>query len=282
MKINISFAGNDRMFPGLLIALTSIWEHTSCPVNAYILTGDFSDLNPRFLPFTSEMVSFLEKIGKAYHPENEIHVVDMTFLKDEIYRCKGIKGRFSVYAYLRLYYDFLPDLPDRMLYLDIDTVCLRDLAPLYATDLRGHSLGAVLDAVGIKWISPIYCNSGVLLLDLEKVRTNGKIARCRKMVEKKWMFMPDQSAINKHFKFDILFLDGKYNEQVRICPETVIRHYCAVFKIFPYMHFIRAKPWDDIRFFHKERKEYQLDSFLSKCRLLLDQFRRGEEPNVQR
>lgn len=282
MKINVSFAGNDRMFPGLLMALTSIWKNTSRPVDAYILTGDFSDLDPRYRPFSPEMISFLKKVGQAYHPENDIYVVDMTHLKREIYHCKGVKGRFSVYAFLRLYYDMLDGLPERLLYLDIDTLCVKDISSLYDTDLQGHSIGAILDPVATKWISPVYCNSGVLLLDMKKLQTNGRLAKCRKMVERRWMFMPDQSAINKWFKHDILRLEGKYNEQVRLQEGTVIRHYCAVFKVFPYMHFIKAKPWDELSKFHKERKEYELDSFLLYCRNLLECYRKGEDPKIEK
>lgn len=282
MKINVSFAGNDRMFPGLLMALTSIWKNASRPVDAYILTGDFHDLDSRYRPFSAEMISFLEKVGHAYHPENSIHVVDMTHLKKEIYRCKGIKGRFSIYAYLRLYYDMLNNLPNRLLYLDIDTLCLKDIAPLFDTDLKGHSIGAILDPVATKWISPVYCNSGVLLFDMKKIQSNGRLARCRKMVERRWMFMPDQSAINKWFKDDILHLDGKYNEQVHVKDDTVIRHYCAVFKVFPYMHFVKAKPWDELSKFHKQRKEYNLDPFLLYCHRLLESYQKKEEPVIER
>ncbi len=282
MNINVGFAGNAHVFPGLLMALTSIWKNASRPVDAYILTGDFHDLDSSYRPFSAEMISYLEKVGHAYHPENAIHVIDMTPFKEDIYRCKGIKSRFSIYAYLRLYYDKVDGMPDRLLYLDIDTVCLKDIAPLFDTDLKGNSIGAILDPVAIKWISPVYCNSGVLLLDMKKIRSNGRLALCRKMVQKRRMFMPDQSAINKWFKDDILRLDGKYNEQIHVKEDTAIRHYCTVFKVFPYIHYIKAKPWGDLEEFHKQRKEYDLDPFLLYCHRLLESFQKKEEPKIEK
>ena len=42
-----------------------------------------------------------------------------------------------------------------------------------------------------------YINSGVLLLNLKKIRETGLFKKAREMCQNKKMFMPDQSSLNK-------------------------------------------------------------------------------------
>ena len=42
-----------------------------------------------------------------------------------------------------------------------------------------------------------YINSGVLLLNLKKIRETKLLKRARQMCQNKKMFMPDQSSLNK-------------------------------------------------------------------------------------
>ncbi len=68
----------------------------------------------------------------------------------------------------------------RVLYIDSDVIVMRDVGPLWRADLGANPIGAVIDcfvdaaAFAARWrlppASPCYFNSGVLLIDLEKVR----------------------------------------------------------------------------------------------------------------
>ena len=42
-----------------------------------------------------------------------------------------------------------------------------------------------------------YINSGVLLLNMKKIRETGLFKKAREMCQNKKMFMPDQSSLNK-------------------------------------------------------------------------------------
>jgi lipopolysaccharide biosynthesis glycosyltransferase len=96
---------------------------------------------------------------------------------------------------------------DRVLYLDVDTLVLDDLAPLWATNLDNAYLGAVTNVfqpdhlfhaaeLGVRVQD--YFNSGVLLLDLEALRRDDCMPRVRETAaaragQRGW---PDQDALN--------------------------------------------------------------------------------------
>ncbi|MGH3566296.1 MAG: glycosyltransferase family 8 protein [Pseudonocardia sp.] len=124
-----------------------------------------------------------------------------------------VSGWVSPAVYLRLTAaESLPEFT-RALYLDVDTLVLRDLRPLLATDLGGAPLGAVRDPQNPVLKSGIalpgwaelglpgereYFNSGVMLLDLDVCRRTGLFERassfltCHPSSARFW----DQDALN--------------------------------------------------------------------------------------
>jgi lipopolysaccharide biosynthesis glycosyltransferase len=103
--------------------------------------------------------------------------------------------------------ELLPDV-DRVLYLDVDTLAVDSLEPLWRTDLTGYLLGAVTNVFErhrlgrpamLGLAGPhVYFNSGVLLLNLVEMRRAGSTAAILdyargKGAELEW---PDQDALN--------------------------------------------------------------------------------------
>lgn len=78
--------------------------------------------------------------------------------------------------------DLLPEL-GRVLYLDVDTITVDSLDPLWTIDLEGHCVGAVTNVLPAEHSNHPqtlglasadgYLNSGVLLFDLEEMRRSG-------------------------------------------------------------------------------------------------------------
>lgn len=214
--INVLYAGNQRMFKGLIMSLTCLASNTKEDLNVFIITGNFLKINSGYVAFSKKEIDFLEKIIKIYNPNNKITLLDMSCLEDELMNSTNKNTKFTPYTLLRLYIDdeVFSSLDKRLLYMDIDTMCFGDIKELYNFDLKGKTLGMVRDNVGRHWIHKNYCNAGMILFDVDRtIKSKDKIIKAREMIRTVKMFMPDQTAINRAFKNDIEFLPSKYNEQ---------------------------------------------------------------------
>jgi lipopolysaccharide biosynthesis glycosyltransferase len=109
---------------------------------------------------------------------------------------------------LRMIFDLETRLPERLLYLDADTVVEKDPSTLFRIDLEACDRAMVPDAVFSKIFDPHYCNSGVILLILKKVRRDGLLKEGRHLLNAHKFTMPDQEAFNRCQKEKILFCRG--------------------------------------------------------------------------
>ena len=120
---------------------------------------------------------------------------------------------------------FAPEGCARLIYVDTDTICLRDIRELWTTDLQGAPLGAVKDCYvngdefARNWdlgSSPGgYFNSGILLFDMEKVRAGHFLARAMDWVAEHVdeVRFADQDALNFVFHDQWHHLDRIWNVQ---------------------------------------------------------------------
>ena len=118
---------------------------------------------------------------------------------------------------------------DKLIYLDADLLVHRDIKELWDIDISGYYLAAVKDA-GYKEYAIIpdfimeqeglvdrYFNSGVLLMNLDKIREYGDLLELVVKFLDKYpnSSMPDQDALNYYFNNMTLLLDDDWNVQVR-------------------------------------------------------------------
>jgi lipopolysaccharide biosynthesis glycosyltransferase len=119
-----------------------------------------------------------------------------------------VVSQFTAAMWYRIFLpDLLPDV-ERILYLDVDTIVVDSLDPLWDLDLRGRYLGAVTNVFQPNHVHrpatlglagpEVYFNSGVLLLNLEEMRREGSTAALLEYAsargaELEW---PDQDALN--------------------------------------------------------------------------------------
>ncbi len=261
--INLMFCGNSKVFDGMIISLLSIVKYTKEALNVFILTMDLSSINENYTPVDKEHVKVLEKIIKEKNENSKITLIDTTdLIKEEIINSVNKKTHYTPYIFIRLFSDKIKKLPDKILYLDCDIVCYKDIKEIFDINIEDYDIGVVRDYIGRKVINRKYINSGVLLINLKKVREDGSFEKARNIAKNRVMAMPDQTAIYKACTKK-LYLPDKYNEQKERKDDTVIRHFSMTIKLLPYFRLVNIKPWNIDRM-HNEYKIYDYDDILKK------------------
>ena len=242
--INVMLCGNDKVFSGMLITLMSMVKYTKEPVHAYIMTMDLTELNPNYTALGENHRKTLEKVLKEKNKNSKVTVVDETELyKEEMPRNINKKTHYTPYIFLRLLCDKLEGMPDKILYLDCDLVFYGNVEELYNIDMKDYEIAAARDFIGRLWIDVDYLNSGVVLMNLKKLRETKGLEKSVQMCITKKMMLPDQTALNRCCKSKLI-LEDRFNEQDRRKPKTVIRHFSMKLKYFPFMHSQNIKPWE--------------------------------------
>ncbi len=261
--INLMFCGNSKVFDGMIISLLSIVKYTNEPLNVFVLTMDLRNVDENYAPIEEKHIEILENIIKEKNGESKITLIDTTdLIKKEVLSSVNKKTHYTPYIFIRLFSDKIKELPDKILYLDCDIVCYKDIKEIFDIDIEEYDIGVVRDYIGRKVINKKYINSGVLLINLKKVREDGSFEKARNIAKKRVMAMPDQTAIYKACTKK-LYLPDKYNEQKQRKEDTVIRHFSMTIKMLPYFRLVNIKPWN-IDKMHNEYKIYDYEDIIEK------------------
>ena len=225
------------------VLMTSLFSKTSSPVCVTILhdttltednrarfqkTADVWDQKVRFIDVSEPIL----KIGSA----------------EEIAKLTGplTRGTLVRGALFRL---LIPDLIEgkKVIYLDCDIVVNLDIAELWNVNIDKFSLAAFLQAPPLKklidkirfWAMRLnkqkYFNSGVLVMNLDRIRQKYDLAEEAKSFFRRYRFCRrycDQDILNMLFNGDALQINERFNS----CGS-----HAAVNKAI--LHFSGAKPW---------------------------------------
>ena len=242
--INILFAGNSKVFDGALTELISITNRTKEDICAYIFTMDATNLNKDYTSISEEDCEFLDDVVKKKNSRNAVKRVDVTSLyKKEFSGSKNENAYCTPYTLLRLLADLIPDIPDKILYLDLDMMAGGDLAKLYNTNIEDYEYAAVKEKYGCWIIRPDYINAGMLLLNMKKIKETKLLEKAREKIRNKKMIFADQDAIFwSTTKKKIL--PRIYNEQSKFNKkDTVICHFAKRMVWVPYPRTENIKQW---------------------------------------
>lgn len=276
--MNLLFSGNDNVFDGILTCLLSVFKRTEVkePFVIYILTMDVSRIKPEYISIKDEKIAFLEEIVKEYNPDNKIVKIDVTEIYEkEFANSPNEQCYCSPYTLLRLFIDLIPEIPDKILYLDVDILFNRDIKLLYDTELEGYEYAASRDHYGKFLLHPNYINAGVLLFNMKEARKNGLFEKARKLIKTKKLLFADQSAIYRS-TVKKKMLPQKFNDQKFLHKHTVVRHFSKRLFYFPYPHTDNIKQWHVMKV-HSVFHYYQFDDVLYEYIYLREKYKHERE-----
>ena len=243
--MNVLYAGNYKVFDGVMTSMLSILKRTSVtePFCFYILTMDVSNIKEEYKPMTDRQIDILSQAAKKYNQENQIKLIDVTDIYNKEFAGSPNEQCYcSPYTLIRLFMDMLPDIPDKILYLDADIMFNRDIALLYNHDISDYEYAAARDHYGKYLIYPNYINAGVILFNMKKCKETGIFGKARELIKVKKLTFADQSAIIRSTTRRKV-LPQKFNDQKFLHKSTVVRHFSKRLFYLPYPHTENVKQW---------------------------------------
>ncbi len=245
--INILFCGNSKVLDGALTTMLSIFKRTETrePFHFFIFTMDVSHLRSDYTPITDTQVAFLEEVAKSYNSENLVEKIDVTGLYHEEFDGSPNEDCYcSPYTLIRLFADLVPQIPEKILYLDIDLLFNRDIRLLYDIDISDYEYAAAPDHYGklILFFLRRFINAGVMLFNMKKCRESGLFKKSRELIKTKKLMFADESALVRSTTKQ-LKISQRFNDQKFLYRKTVIRHFSKRLFWLPYPHTANIKQW---------------------------------------
>ncbi len=274
VSIPVAMATDNNYVVPTLVSIVSASENAdpATTLRFYIMvTNDFSEENK------SKVQKLNEKLSNC-----EITIVDMGDAFKEFE-----KGNWGTAMYYRLKVGSVLKDEDRCIYLDSDTLVLKDLAEMYNLDIGDNYVAGTPDGfrlckdhaneLEIADMSQYIC-SGSLLWNLAKIREDDVEEKFEQFLKKateenKRLIFPDQDAINAVCYGKIMDLPFRYGAIIGFM-------YCPKYEKDPYLyrlidkdnwedgmkntvvlHFVGKKPWDSRRVkFVDQWQKYYSDS----------------------
>ena len=246
--INTLFCGNYKVFDGILSCIISILKRTETkePFHFYLFTMDVHNLREDYTPITEKQVDFLQKVVKSYNSENLVTKIDVTDLYNkEFANSPNEQCYCSPYTLIRLFADLVPEIPEKLLYLDADLLFNKDITKLYNIDIEKYEYAAAPDHYGklILFWQKKFINAGVILFNMKKCKETGLFEKSRNEIRMHKLTFADESAIIRSTTYQ-LKISQRFNDQKFLYKGTVIRHFSKRLFWFPYPHTENIKQWN--------------------------------------
>ena len=127
--INLLLCGNEKVFDGALTELISITNRTKEAIKCYIFTAELTRIKHEYTAISKEQVEFLDKVVKRKNSKNQVIRIDVTEIyENEFKNCVNEGAYCTPYTLLRLLADLIPEIPEKLLYLDIDMMAGGDIS----------------------------------------------------------------------------------------------------------------------------------------------------------
>lgn len=210
--MNVAYHSSDSFASILATSIASLFENNKGmdEIHVYIIEEKITDENKRKLKLIAE--NYNRKIYFIPMPDiNKVHNLGL----------RKVRKDWIFNSYCRLFLDqLLPIEVHRVLYLDSDILITGDLSDLWELDMNGYCVAGVKDCLGEGYYRLLglskdakYCNSGMILQNLDQWRNTNVGDRIREYVHKNggYVFFMEQSVYNVIFQGRILILPPEYN-----------------------------------------------------------------------
>ncbi len=222
---------NKQIIPIFFTIDNGYAPYASCAIQS-IITNSSKDYNYRIIILHQELTEEnKEKLSNIVKENNNFEIIfremkdsfkDITDREENRLRC----DYFTLTIYFRL---FIPDMfkeYDKAIYIDSDIIVLGDISKLYNLDLGDNLIGASTDhsvqnipefikymekAIGVN--RKEYINSGVLLMNLKKMREKNFANKFLELLNKYHFYCiaPDQDYLNAMCNGQILYLGEEWD-----------------------------------------------------------------------
>lgn len=242
--MNIMLAFNTNYLNYAAVLIRSLIENEQENIEIHIIHSSLTDKETRFL---ESLTSGFDSVNYHYY-----------YFDNSIFDNMPHASYLSKETYFRLLgWTYLPASADRILYLDCDIVINSSLTDFYHQDFDNNlicacpGLGRIPDDIPLQMIKYNlnitqdikYCNAGVLLLNLDLMRTEVTTDAISSYIDryKDVLYMADQDIINGFFAGRIKYCNPlRYNYPAKkyimkkygpsVAKEATIIHYCVKHK----------------------------------------------------
>mmetsp|Transcript_62507 Transcript_62507/g.201603 ORF Transcript_62507/g.201603 Transcript_62507/m.201603 type:complete len:357 (+) Transcript_62507:102-1172(+) len=226
-RVHVAYAGEAAFFPGLLHSMLSVARHLEapeeCTMHLVLAKADVAHAENLVGCFRKELASSPSIPTVSLHELRAAPFNASSFAKANLDLNRRMANPFT---FVRFYlHEYLPAAP-RAIWLDMDTIVKADIAPLYRVHMR-HPLAAARSTVPL-WSmfwwrfhvwhargfftadSPTF-NAGVLVLDLERWRSEGIERSLENWLKVTRGTLSDQAALILEFQGRFDLLDWRWN-----------------------------------------------------------------------
>ena len=146
--MNVLYCGDEHIEDGLIISILSLLKNVKQELHIYVLTISLNLGEKQNKGISDLSIQILDERVKKQNSNNFVKKIDITELFNKNIPIQNMETRFTPFCMLRLFSDLLPELPEKLLYLDTDVICRKDCIEFYNQDITNYELVGVLDYYG--------------------------------------------------------------------------------------------------------------------------------------
>lgn len=262
--INIYYCTDDKLFPQQVLSLVSLVRNTNEALNVINLTVEVKEYASKSKKTSELQDKFCDGLLKAKNPNSSFKSIDVSDLfREHLLKGPNLHNKFySYFVVVRLLADLVPEIPDKVLYLDSDVMFNGDVKELWDIDVNDYDFAGRRDTLRIT----NYLQSGVMLMNMKRMREDGSMQLSRELCStKKYLCYIDMSALNTACKLKKR-ISKRFNSY-KYTDDCVLYHVCALREggiPFTKKWWHRVKP-DEVEIFGKrvpQMKPY-IDEYLA-------------------